>query len=51
MTALADAARMAWIIWGHWDAKYTICSCCNEDRYCRRTKQSRWICLDCFDQR
>lgn len=50
MTALEHAARMHWIGWGAW-AQWTVCADCDQWRYCRAKGGSRYLCLECFDQR
>lgn len=49
MTALEQAAKLAWERWGSW-AKHTVCTGCGRDRYCRAKRKDKWLCLDCFDQ-
>lgn len=47
---LEARARYAWIAWGAY-AQWTYCVTCEEWRYCRSKGGSRYLCLECFDQR
>jgi hypothetical protein len=37
-----------WRCWGQY-AKFTVCTCCNEFRYCRHKPRWPWLCADCFN--
>jgi len=51
VTALEQLARGAWHRWGNY-AKFTRCSVCGEQRYCRAARYAGpWLCLDCHDLR
>ena len=51
MTALEQLARAVWHRWGNY-AKFTRCSVCGEQRYCRAARYAGpWLCLDCHDLR
>jgi hypothetical protein len=50
VTALEALAREAWLRWGDY-AQWAVCGGCGAWRYCRAHRGSRWLCLDCFDQR
>jgi formylmethanofuran dehydrogenase subunit E len=49
--SLEEAVRQAWVAWGYVYSGYYLCDGCGEMRYCRARRKSRWLCLDCFDQR
>lgn len=50
MSELEQAAKLAWEHWGSW-AQWTICTGCDQVRYCRAKRRGKWLCLSCFDQR
>jgi hypothetical protein len=54
---LAEKARAEFHRWGD-DGRYGSCQVCGRIRgedgrllFVRRRRGSRWLCLDCFDQR
>jgi hypothetical protein len=51
VSALEQQVRIAWIGWGSY-AGFHVCSGCRRFVYCRaRTYGTKWLCLDCWDQR